>query len=98
MVYNWSNREQYYENPEQFNPDRFCDDKELPSFVFSPFGVGSRACGGIAFAEYEMTTVLVMLLQQFDISVHGSYDMRTRVEHLTLRPIDDLFLSFSKRK
>jgi cytochrome P450 len=42
----------YYENPEQFNPDRWTEALKihLPRFSYFPFGGGIRGCIGEPFA------------------------------------------------
>lgn len=36
----------YYENPEQFDPERFKDNNHKPSSKYMPFGDGPRMCIG----------------------------------------------------
>ncbi|VFJ14899.1 cytochrome P450 [Candidatus Nitrosocosmicus franklandus] len=45
----------YYENPEQFIPERWTDDfkRHLPRFSYFPFGGGLRGCIGEPFAWQE---------------------------------------------
>jgi cytochrome P450 len=66
---------EYWENPEEFNPDRFEDnEKELRrKGVFLPFGMGSRICLGAEFAMLEMTTVLVKLATKYDPECRKGY-------------------------
>lgn len=58
---------EYWDNPEEFNPDRFIEEeKELKrKGVFMPFGMGARICLGAEFAMLEMTTVLAKLVSKF---------------------------------
>lgn len=39
---------QYFEKPEMFHPDRFCDESSetLSPYVYFPFGEGPRSCIG----------------------------------------------------
>jgi cytochrome P450 len=60
-----------YENPEQFNPDRFMTDleKQLPKCAYLPFGSGPRVCIGNGFAMMEMQLILATLMQQFTVTL-----------------------------
>lgn len=50
----------YYENPEEFNPDRHSDKKAVTSDVTSlGFGLGPRMCIGNRFAILETKVLLV---------------------------------------
>ena len=55
-----------YPDPEQFDPQRFLDDKPN-TYAWVPFGGGTRRCVGAAFANMEMDVVLRMVLQHFTI-------------------------------
>ncbi|XP_068248867.1 cytochrome P450 2L1-like isoform X1 [Palaemon carinicauda] len=59
---------QYWENPEEFNPDRFLDSEGrlIPKKEgFFPFGVGRRYCIGESLARMELFLFLSALLQNF---------------------------------
>lgn len=56
----WSHRlEEFWENPEEFNPDRFLTkDLRRPMDSFYPFGLGQRKCLGKYLALFETKTFL----------------------------------------
>ncbi len=56
----------YWDNPEQFNPDRFAPEqaKNRDNFAFIPFLGGPKKCIGDSFAMMEMQLVVPTLLQQ----------------------------------
>lgn len=63
--------ERYWENPKEFNPDRFAPEKvkERPKLAYMPFGAGPRMCIGNHFAMMEMQLLLAMLIRQFDFEL-----------------------------
>lgn len=52
-----------WEDPDQFNPQRFTQGRRHPPFAYVPFGGGPRACMGAAFSQAEARLVLARLLQ-----------------------------------
>ncbi|MCA9966490.1 MAG: cytochrome P450 [Anaerolineales bacterium] len=56
----------YWDNPEQFNPDRFAQEqaKSRHNFAFVPFLGGPKKCIGDSFAMMEMQLVVPTILQQ----------------------------------
>lgn len=58
----------YWENPEQFNPERFLGEQKKQSMqYFYPFGAGPRMCIGMGFAMYEMALALSYLVGKYHI-------------------------------
>ncbi|XHX79017.1 MAG: cytochrome P450 [Stenomitos frigidus ULC029] len=66
-IYLAHRRSQTYPAPEQFQPDRFLQQKFSP-YEFLPFGGGSRSCIGAAFSLYEMKLVLATVLSCYDLT------------------------------
>jgi cytochrome P450/NADPH-cytochrome P450 reductase len=58
-----------WENPDDFNPERFAHGRKQPPFAYVPFGGGLRACIGAAFGQAEARLVLARLLQAFDFQL-----------------------------
>ncbi len=56
----------HWKDPEQFDPERFLDDKINP-FVFSAFGAGPRNCIGQRFAWMELKVTICHLLKEFTL-------------------------------
>ncbi|KAI8869761.1 cytochrome P450 [Ramicandelaber brevisporus] len=69
-IYAIHNNPQYWDNPAEFNPDRFANDT-ADGFTMSsnpawmPFGIGIRQCAGMQFAMLELRVILAMLLRKF---------------------------------
>ncbi|KAL1199950.1 Cytochrome P450 71B3 [Cardamine amara subsp. amara] len=71
LVNTWSigRNPKLWENPEEFNPERFIDchvDYKGNSFEMLPFGSGRRICPGIAFGIATVELGLLNLLYFFD--------------------------------
>nr|CAB3504193.1 unnamed protein product [Digitaria exilis] len=59
----------YWENPEDFNPERFENsnvDYKGTNFEFTPFGAGRRQCPAIMFGTSTLEIALANLLYHFD--------------------------------
>ena len=57
-----------FENPEQFNPERFLDvsGRVVRPKGFVPFGTGRRVCPGEKLSWMEMFLFLTVLMQNFN--------------------------------
>lgn len=67
---------QHWENPLEFNPDRFFNHEESEKWDYSgtnpkffPFGSGRRRCPGIPLGEKMMMHILASLMHSFDWSL-----------------------------
>ncbi|XP_070609886.1 cytochrome P450 2J5-like [Erythrolamprus reginae] len=58
---------QHWEEPEEFNPNRFLDEagKFVEKEAFLPFGAGARVCLGELLAKTEFFNIFTKLLRQF---------------------------------
>lgn len=65
--------ERYWENPNDFCPERFdhsqAEQGKRPSLTYVPFGGGPRNCIGAAFAQVESKIVLARILQRFNLTL-----------------------------
>ncbi|XP_017887153.1 cytochrome P450 9e2-like [Ceratina calcarata] len=92
----------YYENPENFEPERFMDDgkKLVNSCMFLSFGAGPRMCIGSRFAMIKMKVLLCYLLAKFDITAgsktQGSF--RLKKGFFNLVPENGYWMRLEPRK
>jgi cytochrome P450 len=62
----------FWQNPDQFNPERFYPDREenkRSTYAHVPFGGGPRICIGIHFAMMELVIILVSIAQRYKVVV-----------------------------
>lgn len=65
-VYQMGRDENLFREPLRFYPERFESD-QIDPFAFIAWSHGPRDCIGKRFSIYEIKTVLVMLLRNFEI-------------------------------
>ena len=58
-----------WRDADQFAPERWLDDSEIPEQSFIPFGVGPRVCIGKRFALTEARIILSTLLRRFRLEL-----------------------------
>jgi len=86
-IYLTQRREDLYEEPAAFRPERFLG--QPPSGVaWFPFGGGIRRCLGAAFATFEMRIILPEVLLAVTLSPGSPRPARVRREAVTLVPHD----------
>lgn len=85
----------YWENPNEFIPERFLGEQKKKSMqYFYPFGAGPRMCIGAGFAIYEMCLTLSYIVKRYVIK---STQNEIRFNPLiTLKPVG-AEVTFSKR-
>ena len=87
-----------YQNPEQFNPDRFnsenAEDKNK-TFGYIPFGGGIRECLGKEFAKLEMKIFGAMLVRNYRWEILPNQDL-SLVAIPTAKPRDGLKVKLIK--
>jgi cytochrome P450 len=100
LMSQWVNHhdEKYFENPEQFSPERWTNEftSRLPKFAYYPFGGGPRICIGNNFALLETILLLASILRSFHLeSVPGQ--QIEMVPAVTLRPRNGIKMTLKKR-
>jgi cytochrome P450 len=98
--YTLHRREEYYPEPEKFDPERFTTEREkqLPRSAYLPFGAGPRICIGMYFAMMEGHLLLATLAQRVSFSlVPGQSIVPDPIHHLTLRPASEVKVLVKRR-
>ncbi|MEM7101671.1 MAG: cytochrome P450 [Bacteroidota bacterium] len=86
-IYELHRHPDYWENPDQFDPDRFSPDnrKGRPKFVYLPFGAGPRMCIGNNFAIMEIMLLMATMIRRYDYEILESHPVIPE-PLVTLRP------------
>ncbi|WP_433780052.1 cytochrome P450 [Flavobacterium anhuiense] len=76
----------YWENPDQFDPNRFLGEQKKHSMqYFYPFGAGPRMCIGAGFAIYEMCLAISYIIKKYKVvSVQNTVNFNPLI---TLKPV-----------
>jgi cytochrome P450 len=88
----------WYDDPEQFRPDRWTDgfEDELHDYAYFPFGGGPRHCIGMRFAMMELKLVLPTLLRRVEPELVSDPDPEL-APGATLHPADDVEVRMHER-
>jgi cytochrome P450 len=78
-------REQNFEAPEEFRPERFLGGAVAPN-TWIPFGGGVRRCIGAGFSLMEGVAVLREVLKQYDVALPAGPADYPRVRNITSVP------------
>lgn len=88
----------FWENPEEFNPNRFDMNPQTRQhpFAYLPFGGGPRICMGINFAYMEAVFIIAMITQRFRLSLPANNKIVKAAFDATLRPKGTIKLHLEK--
>lgn len=98
LTYMYHRHPDHWENPEQFDPQRFSptNTANRHRFAYVPFGAGQRMCIGRDFAYMEGQLALAMILQRVNISPVPGFTAEPQLS-TTLRPKDGVQLHLTRR-
>ena len=94
FIYGLHHNPKYWNNPEEFNPERFITSEKQEAYY--PFGAGPRLCIGNHFAYLELIVSLVNLLTNYKLP-------NKPLEHpglrplITLQPAKDVIMKLERR-
>src|SRR5437667_2001417 len=89
----------WYDNPEEFRPERWETDlvKRLPRFAYFPFGGGPRLCIGNNFALMEAALLLATIAQRFGLRIVPGHPV-VPLPSITLRPRHGIRMTLEARQ
>ncbi|MBU9713077.1 cytochrome P450 [Bacillus tamaricis] len=92
-------RREYFDQPDNFIPERFENQftDTLPPYTYFPFGGGPRVCIGNHFALMEAVLVLVCIARHFKIKLTPSNQTIKAQPLITLRPKGGINVILEKR-
>lgn len=66
--------ENYFPEPNEFNPQRFFVKKPFTEMPFLGFGIGQRSCIGARLGRLQSKVALAMLLQKYVFELADDWD------------------------
>ncbi|KAJ3618423.1 hypothetical protein MTP99_006420 [Tenebrio molitor] len=94
--------EEYYPEPEKFDPERFTDEnkKARHNYAFMPFGEGPRNCIGMRFGLLQSKMGLVSLLKNYKFTVNKKTrePLHYQPNHVVLAAQGEIWLDAAKIK
>jgi len=95
-VYGAHHAPRYWQNPENFDTERFTkeNDKMRTPFTFLPFGAGPRGCIGGNYAMLQILMILSDLLRKYDFQLTPGQTIEAR-PMVILRPNHGIRMTFT---
>ncbi|XP_011642831.1 probable cytochrome P450 6a13 [Pogonomyrmex barbatus] len=80
----------YWENPEEFDPDRFGPDRKnsIERFAFLPFGEGPRICVGMRMALLQMKACLATFLRKYSLELSPKTQLPLKYNSALLNTVE----------
>ena len=88
----------FWENPEQFDPDRFLPERvaNRPKYAYMPWGAGPHVCIGKSFAVMESVMILSAIAQRFRVKLVSKQPIKID-PRFTLRPKGGVLVQLEQR-
>jgi cytochrome P450 len=89
----------FWEQPAQFDPERFTPERAAgrPRFAYFPFGGGPRRCIGQNLAMLEMLVSLAMMAQAYELRLVPGHSVEPDAL-MTLHPRDGMLMTVHQRR
>jgi len=78
----------WYDEPDQFRPERWTSDRERPEYAYFPFGGGPRRCIGQQFAMIEAQLILATIAQQYTLDIDAELELSASITVRPAQPIE----------
>jgi cytochrome P450 len=90
----------FWEQPEDFDPERFTPQRSAgrPHFAYFPFGGGPHLCIGNNFALMEAQLILATVAQVYQLRMAPRHPPVIPEPLVTLRPRNGIVMTVQKRK
>ncbi|RMH00606.1 MAG: cytochrome P450, partial [Chloroflexi bacterium] len=97
-VYNIHRHPDFWDEPEQFNPDRFEATRfaSQHKYAYIPFGAGPRMCIGNHFAMMEGSLLLATIASRYELRLVPGHPVKKHVA-ITMRPEHGLKMTIHPR-
>jgi cytochrome P450 len=98
MGLQWIQRnEDHWQNPDQFDPERFTNfDPQIP-FSYMPFSAGSRNCIGQRFAILEMKYIIANFFRKFKMTTLVPLEDIKVAIRITYKPETKIWVKIEER-
>lgn len=87
----------WWKNPNDFVPERFADESQLPKYAYIPFGAGRHTCIGRYIGLPMVILTLAAFLQKFEVSVENTEAPGVQ-PWSTLKPAVPVMVKLKERK
>jgi cytochrome P450 len=97
FIYGTHHSARYWDNPENFDPERFtkANEKHHTPYAHLPFGAGPRGCIGGNYAMLQMLMILSVLLRKYDFQLVPGQTIEPR-PMVILRPEHGIRMTFTE--
>ncbi|UYV62129.1 CYP4V2 [Cordylochernes scorpioides] len=100
-IYHLHHNDQYFPDPEKFDPERFRPSSpqllSRPSYAYVPFSAGSRNCIGQKLAMLEQKTLVATIVKHFDIESRDPFDTLWPSLEFVLTTVQPLMIKLKPR-
>lgn len=79
---NLHHSEEYFENPEKYDPERFYQKKPNVRYSYLPFATGPRVCVGMHFGEMVIKLANLALFRRFDVEIVEGFEYKKIISPL----------------